>query len=402
MILTETLPARPAAEPLDTSGLRDPPSPLLGPYQCLRAAEGQRSKSAPTKGPGVGGGPLLPGPQIPKTAPPSPLPRERGRPHVGRRLPETPWAAGDGHGPRRVPNAHSESHDAAATSKIPLRELTQSLQRQPRLCPTPQPGGQPPFRQDLPPHTCLPAPSSWGHASSPHGAPAWAPATQETGSRWAHGRPSLYRPFTQARERWALKAPHPHLPRPTPPGERRLLTGTTGPRRLVLEGGGHPAHQNTAGLAQRWCLAEGPGAPRGHGHHTHPARPPARPRPQAPLKRGGGETAGAAGAQSRGWGWPGRPAAHEAQPSREARSAQQLETRAAAVPPAASAPSAAPGRAQRGCCRSVAGSRQRRLRESGGGRPPPLLSARRPRPQFLPGWSRDRLRGPPHRPRAAG
>ena len=172
MILTEALPARPAAEPLDTCGLQDPPNPLLGPYQCLRAVEGQRSKSAPTKGPGVGGGPLLLGPQIPKTPPPPPLSRERGRPHVGRWLPETPWAAGDGHGPRRMPNAHSESHDAVATSKIPLWKLTQSLQCQPRLGTTLQPGHQLPFRQDLPP-TQLPAsPQTLGPCLQP----AWSPS----------------------------------------------------------------------------------------------------------------------------------------------------------------------------------------------------------------------------------
>lgn len=234
MILTEALPARPAAEPLDTSGLRDPPSPLLGPYQCLRAAEGQRSKSAPTKGPGVGGGPLLPGPQIPKTAPPSPLPRERGRPHVGRRLPETPWAAGDGHGPRRVPNAHSESHDAAATSKIPLRELTQSLQRQPRLCPTPQPGGQPPFRQDLPPPHLPASPQLLGPCLQPARSPSlgschpgnWLPV----GTWQAEPLSPIYPGQRKVGSEGAPPSPAPpHPPRGAPSPDRDHWTPAAGP-----------------------------------------------------------------------------------------------------------------------------------------------------------------------------
>ena len=174
MILTEALSPRPAAEPLDTCGPWDPPThslapdPLLGPYQCLRAFEGQRSKSAPTKG-----GPLLPGPQIPKTPPPPPLSRERGRPHVRRWrwLPETPQVAGTAYGPPRVPNTHSELHDTAATSKIPLRGLAQSLQRQPCLVPTLQPGRQLLFRQDLPPIHLAASPQLLGPCLQSEGNP---------------------------------------------------------------------------------------------------------------------------------------------------------------------------------------------------------------------------------------
>lgn len=265
MILTKALPARPAAEPLDTCGSGTLRTHSLAPISASGLLKGKEASLPPPRVPhplrypgsvGVptwgGGSQKRLGPQEMGTAP-AECQTPILSPTMLRPPPRSHWG-------------NSSRASSASPAYAPL--CSQAVNHlSDRTCP---------------PHTCLPAPSSWGHASSPHGAPAWAPAAQETGSRWAHGRPGLYRPFTQAREGWALKAPHPHLPCPTPPGERRLLTGTTGPRRLVLEGAGHPTHQNTAGLAQRWCLAEGPGAPRGYGHHTQPARPPVRPRAPGP------------------------------------------------------------------------------------------------------------------------
>lgn len=160
-----------------------------------------------------------------------------------------------------------------------------------------------------PPYTWLPGPSSWGHASSlratPH--PCVPAGTPSLGSRhpenWLpmgtwQARPLS--PRTQAREGCALKAP-PHLPcPPPPPGEPCLLTRTTGPRWLVLEGGGHPAHRSQRAWLRGGTWQRDPGHPEVMATTPTPQGHLRGPGPQAPLRRGGGDTAGAAGAQS--WG----------------------------------------------------------------------------------------------------
>ena len=262
MILTKALPARPAAEPLDTCGLQDPPNPLLGPYECLRAAEGQRSKSAPTKGPGSSDTQDTPTPSVIQGAWASPRGAAAPRNALGRRR----WAR-----TRRVPNAYSESHDAVATSKIPLWKLTQSLQLQPRLGTTLQPGHQPPFRQDLPP-TQLPAsPQPLGPCLQPARSPSLGscrPGNWLRVGTWQAGPLSpIYPGQRRVGSEGAPPSPAlPHPPRGAPSPDRDHWTPAAGP------GGRRAPHTpEHGGPGSEVVLVRGtPGTPRSR--PPHPTR----------------------------------------------------------------------------------------------------------------------------------
>lgn len=174
MILREALSPRPAAEPLDTCGPWDPPThslapdPLLGPYQCLRAVEGQRSKSASTKGP------------PPREAPCSRVLRYPRHPHP-LRCPGSvgvPTCGGGGGSQKRLRSletgmAPTECQTPILSSMI-LRPPPRSHCGDSPRASSASPAWSPLCSQAVnhfsdrtcPPYTWLPAPSSWGHASS--------------------------------------------------------------------------------------------------------------------------------------------------------------------------------------------------------------------------------------------